>query len=57
MGGVLLYLSPDLAQWGAWHMSKATMQLAMLLVVGAIYAGVLLALGIRPRDLRAGRDD
>ncbi|HDX8374272.1 TPA: murein biosynthesis integral membrane protein MurJ [Aeromonas dhakensis] len=58
MGGVLLYLSPDLAQWGAWHMSKATMQLAMLLVVGgAIYAGALLALGIRPRDLRAGRDD
>ncbi len=24
---------------------------------GAIYAGVLLALGIRPKDLRAGRDD
>ncbi|MFM4810240.1 murein biosynthesis integral membrane protein MurJ [Aeromonas hydrophila] len=58
MGGVLLYLSPDLAQWGAWHMSKASMQLTMLLVLGgAIYAGVLLALGIRPKDLRAGRDD
>ena len=34
-GGVLLYLSPDLAQWGAWHMSKASMQLTMLLVLGA----------------------
>jgi putative peptidoglycan lipid II flippase len=34
------------------------MQLTMLLVLGgAIYAGVLLALGIRPKDLRAGRDD
>ncbi|WP_323063755.1 murein biosynthesis integral membrane protein MurJ [Aeromonas jandaei] len=58
MGGVLGYLSPDLAQWGAWHMGKASMQLTMLLVLGgAIYAGVLLALGIRPRDLRAGRED
>ena len=31
MGGVLGYLSPDLAQWGAWSMGKASLELTLLL--------------------------
>lgn len=55
MGGVLAYLSPDLAQWGAWSMGKASLQLTMLLSLGAaVYAVVLLLLGIRPRHLKSG---
>ena len=56
MGGVLAYLSPDLAQWGAWSMGKASLQLTMLLVLGAgLYAAVLLVLGVRPRHLKSGQ--
>ena len=56
MGGVLAYLSPDLAQWGAWSMGKASLQLTMLLSLGAaVYAVVLLLLGIRPRHLKSGQ--
>jgi len=56
MGGLLAYLSPDLAQWGAWSMGKASLQLTMLLSLGAaVYAVVLLLLGIRPRHLKSGQ--
>ena len=54
MGGLLAYLSPDLPQWGAWSMGKASLELTLLLCLGgALYGIVLLALGIRPRHLRA----
>ncbi|MGL6351316.1 MAG: murein biosynthesis integral membrane protein MurJ, partial [Aeromonas sp.] len=55
MGGLLAYLSPALAQWASWSMMQASLQLAMLLVVGGgVYVVVLLALGVRPRHLKAG---
>jgi len=56
MGGVLAYLSPDLAQWAAWSMGKASLQLTMLLCLGGgMYGVILLVLGIRPRHLKAGQ--
>ena len=56
MGGLLAYLSPDLAQWGAWSMGKASLELTLLLCLGgALYGIVLLALGIRPRHLKSDR--
>ncbi|MEW7866014.1 murein biosynthesis integral membrane protein MurJ [Aeromonas diversa] len=57
MAGLLAWLSPDLAQWGEWSMLKATLELTKLLLLGgAAYAVVLLAGGIRPRHLKAGRE-
>ncbi len=56
MGGVLGYLSPDLAQWGAWSMGKASLELTLLLCLGgALYGIVLLVLGVRPRHLKSGQ--
>ncbi|WP_060583718.1 murein biosynthesis integral membrane protein MurJ [Aeromonas schubertii] len=57
MAALLAWLSPDLTQWGAWSMLKATLELTKLLLLGgAVYGAVLLASGIRPRHLKAGRE-
>jgi len=56
MGGLLGYLSPDLAQWGTWGMGKASLELTLLLCLGgALYGVVLLVLGVRPRHLKSGQ--
>jgi putative peptidoglycan lipid II flippase len=57
MGGLLGYLSPDLAQWGAWSMAKASWELTLLLLMGGgVYGICLLMLGIRPRHLKSSRE-
>lgn len=57
MAGLLGWLSPDLDQWGAWHMMKASWELTKLLIIGGVtYGALLLVSGIRFHHLKAGRE-
>ncbi|RLU00900.1 murein biosynthesis integral membrane protein MurJ [Ketobacter sp.] len=54
MVAVIMLLNKDLAQWLAWGWPQRTAHLALLVGAGAgAYFGVLLAAGMRLRDLRA----
>ncbi len=53
MGGLLLALMPPQAAWSAMSGFMRALWLGALLLGGAVsYAAVLLALGLRPRDLK-----
>lgn len=57
MSLLLWQLSPSLAQWGEWHMLKASWELTKLLILGGMtYGGILLLTGIRLHHLKAGRE-
>ena len=54
MAALLLWLEPGLAEWVAAQRVQRVVWLAGLILVGAcVYLAVLLAAGLRPRDLRA----
>jgi putative peptidoglycan lipid II flippase len=53
MTGVLLWLNPAMADWQAWNWWQRSLHLAGLCAAGAaVYAAVLLGLGLRLKDLR-----
>lgn len=54
MVGMLLWLSPAMAQWIDWSLVHRAGWLAALISVGVVsYVAVVLLLGVRPRHLRA----
>ena len=54
MAALLLWLAADSAQWLAWGIMDRALQMGLLVVAGAgVYLLVLIALGLRPRHLRA----
>ncbi|KLV04425.1 multidrug transporter MurJ [Photobacterium aquae] len=54
MVGMLLWLSPAMAQWIDWSLVHRAGWLAALIGVGVVsYVAVVLLLGVRPRHLRA----
>lgn len=51
MAALLWWLTGDLAEWMDWPLRQRAMQLTLEVIAGSVaYLGVLLALGIRPRD-------